>query len=89
VFPEGRRSPFGRVLVLISSVLGMEAYLGMAFVYGVSADVVHLGMNIVFALCAYYGMMTFCLLSRGGLRGLWEVGMTERIATVIKITLFT
>ena len=77
------------MLVLISSILGMEAYLGMAFVYGVSADVVHLGMNIVFALCAYYGMMTFCLLSRGGLRGLWEVGTTERVATVIMITLLT
>ena len=36
VFPEECRSPFGLALVLISSVLGMEAYLGMAFVYGVS-----------------------------------------------------
>jgi hypothetical protein len=43
----------------------------------------------VFALCAYYGMMTYCLLNRGGFRGLWEVGTTERIATVIKVTLFT
>ncbi len=89
VFPEGRRSPIGLALVLISSILGMGAYLGMAFVYGVSADVVHLGMNIVFALCAYYGMMTYCLLNQGGFRGLWEVGTTERIATVIKVTLFT
>ena len=88
-FPEERRSPFGLVLVLTSSVLGMEAYLAMAFVYGVSADVVYLGINIVFALCACLGMLTFCLLNRGGLRGLWEVGTTERVATVIKITLFT
>ncbi len=89
VFPEERRSLLGPVLVLNSSVLGMEAYLGMAFGYGVSADVVYLGINIVFALCACLGMLTFCLLNRGGLRGLWEVGTTERVATVIKITLFT
>jgi hypothetical protein len=88
-FPEGLRSFLGLGLVLVSSVLGMEAYLGMAFVYGVSADVVHLVMNVVFALSAFYGTMIFCLMSRGGLRRLWEVGMTERIATVIKITLIT
>ena len=89
VFPEERRYLLGPVLVLNSSVLGMEAYLGMAFGYGVSADVVHLGMNIVMALCACYGMTTYCLLNRGGFRGLWEVGTTERIAMVIKVTLFT
>ena len=88
-FPEERKSPFGLVLVLTSPVLGMGAYLAMAFGYGVSADVVYLGINIVFALCACLGMLTFCLLNRGGLRGLWEVGTTERVATVIKITLFT
>jgi hypothetical protein len=82
---------FGLRFVLPAGLIsGLVSAIGFRLTFldcGHFADVSLLLLNILFALVAWAVLLEVALRGTGGLRGLLDVGMTERIGNVIKLNL--
>jgi len=94
LFVLGFVLPDGRLLELVSAVAIRFTFWGLTFGVcwetvdgGNFACVVRLTLNVVYIFVTWAMHAEVALRGTGGLRGLLNVGMTERIVTVINFTL--